>query len=53
MTLPDIDYGDAVRLGIIVPSGNVIAEPQIRAMLPRGVSPLFTRLALQIGRAHV
>lgn len=47
MTLPDIDYGDAVRLGIIVPSGNVIAEPQIRAMLPRGVSPLFTRLALR------
>ncbi|MGI4945018.1 MAG: maleate cis-trans isomerase family protein [Janthinobacterium lividum] len=42
-----IDYGDRLRLGIIVPSGNVIAEPQIRAMLPPGVSPLFTRLALR------
>ena len=42
-----IDYGDRLRLGIIVPSGNVIAEPQIRAMLPAGVSPLFTRLALR------
>lgn len=42
-----IDYGDALRLGFIVPSGNVIAEPQIRAMLPAGVLPLFTRLALR------
>jgi maleate cis-trans isomerase len=42
-----IEYGDRLRLGIIVPSGNVIAEPQIRAMLPSGVSALFTRLALR------
>jgi maleate cis-trans isomerase len=42
-----IDYGDRLRLGVIVPSGNVIAEPQIRAMLPPGVSALFTRLALR------
>ena len=42
-----IDYGDRLRLGFIIPSGNVIAEPQIRAMLPPGVSPLFTRLALR------
>ena len=47
ITRPAIDYGDTLRLGIIVPSGNVIAEPQIRAMLPTGVSPLFTRLALR------
>lgn len=45
--VPPIDYGDRLRLGIIIPSGNVIAEPQIRAMLPPGVSPLFTRLALR------
>lgn len=42
-----IDYGDRLRLGIIVPSGNVIAEPQIRAMLPAGVGALITRLALR------
>jgi maleate cis-trans isomerase len=44
---PDIDYGDQFRAGIIVPSGNVVAEAEIRAMLPRGVAPLFTRLALR------
>ena len=43
----DIDYGDQFRAGIIVPSGNVAAEAEIRAMLPRGVAPLFTRLALR------
>jgi maleate isomerase len=42
-----IDYGDQLRLGVIVPSGNVIAEPQIRAMLPPGTGALFTRLALR------
>ncbi|HQT80485.1 MAG TPA: hypothetical protein PLD10_25880 [Rhodopila sp.] len=42
-----IDYGDRLRLGFIVPSGNVIVEPQIRAMLPGGVGALFTRLALR------
>ncbi|SEQ28486.1 maleate isomerase [Faunimonas pinastri] len=44
---PTIDYGDRLRMGIIVPSGNVVAEPQIHAMLPAGVSALFTRLALR------
>lgn len=44
---PTIDYGDDLRLGIIIPSGNVVAEPQIRAMLPEGVGALFTRLALR------
>jgi maleate isomerase len=29
------------------PSGNSVAEPEIRAMLPRGVSALVTRLALR------
>jgi len=42
-----IEYGDRLRLGIIVPSGNVIAEPQFRAMLPAGVGALITRLALR------
>jgi maleate cis-trans isomerase len=46
-TPPVIDYGDRLRLGIIVPSGNVVAEPQIHAMLPSGVSALVTRLALR------
>ncbi|HEX2942206.1 MAG TPA: hypothetical protein VHO91_14250 [Rhodopila sp.] len=42
-----IDYGDRLRVGFIVPSGNVVVEPQIRAMLPAGVGALFTRLALR------
>jgi maleate cis-trans isomerase len=42
-----IDYGERARLGIIVPSGNVIAEPQIHAMLPPGVAAYVTRLPLQ------
>ena len=42
-----IDYGEQLRLGVILPSGNVIAEPQIRAMLPRGVAAYVTRLALR------
>ena len=42
-----IEYGDQLRLGVIVPSGNVIAEAQIRAMLPAGASALITRLALR------
>ena len=42
-----IDYGHRLRAGIIVPSGNAVAEPEIRAMLPEGVSALITRLALR------
>jgi maleate cis-trans isomerase len=42
-----IDYGERLRLGLILPSGNVIAEPQIRAMLPPGVGFYVTRLALR------
>lgn len=44
---PAIDYGERLRLGVIVPSGNVIAEPQIRAMLPPGIGFHVTRLALR------
>lgn len=41
-----IDYGDRGRIGLLVPSGNSIAEPEIHAMLPEGVTALVTRLAL-------
>ena len=40
------DYGDRARLGVIVPSGNYVAEPEIHAMLPAGVAALVTRLPL-------
>ena len=42
-----IDYGERLRLGVILPSGNVVAEPQIRAMLPPGAAAYVTRLALR------
>ena len=42
-----VDYGDRLRAGIIIPSGNPVAEPEIRAMLPDGVSALVTRLPLR------
>lgn len=42
-----IDYGDTARLGLIMPSGNSIAEPELRAMLPEGVGMLVTRLPLR------
>jgi maleate isomerase len=45
--MPDIDYGGRLRAGVLVPSGNSVAEPEIRAMLPPGVSTLVTRLALR------
>jgi len=41
-----IDYGDRARIGLLVPSGNVVAEPEIHAMLPAGVTALVTRLEL-------
>lgn len=41
-----IDYGDRLRAGILIPSGNSVAEPELRAMLPSGVSMLVTRLPL-------
>jgi maleate isomerase len=42
-----IDYGSRLRAGLLVPSGNSVAEPEIRAMLPKEVSTLVTRLALR------
>lgn len=40
------EYGDRARLGVITPSGNTVAEPEIHAMLPAGVAALVTRLPL-------
>jgi maleate isomerase len=42
-----IDYGARLRIGVILPSGNGVAEPQIRAMLPPDVGFYVTRLALR------
>jgi len=42
-----IDYGGRLRIGMLIPSANVIVEPQVRAMLPAGVSVHFTRLPLR------
>lgn len=41
-----IDYGERLRIGMLVPSGNVIIEPQVNAMLPQGVALYATRLPL-------
>ncbi len=43
---PHIEYGDRFRIGMLVPSGNIVAEPQVKAMLPPGVSVYSTRLPL-------
>jgi maleate isomerase len=45
--MPQIDYGSRLRAGVLVPSGNSVAEPELRAMLPPDVSMLVTRLALR------
>jgi maleate isomerase len=42
-----IAYGDTARLGVLVPSGNSVAEVELRAMLPPCVAMLVTRLALR------
>jgi len=39
-------YGTC-RLGVLVPSGNSVAETELRAMLPDDVTMLTTRLALR------
>jgi maleate isomerase len=49
-TLPAINYGLRAKLGMLLPSSNTIAEPQIAAMLPPGVSLHTTRLRLRDGR---
>src|SRR5271170_1845005 len=44
-----INYGLRARLGMMFPSSNTIAEPQMNAMLPPGVSLHATRLRLRDG----
>jgi maleate isomerase len=46
LSRPVIDYGDRLRAGVLIPSGNSVAEPELRAMLPIGSSMLVTRLPL-------
>ncbi len=46
MTHQAIDYATRARLGVLVPSGNTVAEPELRAMLPAGVGLFVTRLKL-------
>jgi maleate isomerase len=41
-----IDYGDRLRIGAILPSGNTSVEPELTAMVPPGVRFFFTRAAL-------
>lgn len=43
---PEIKLGWRMRLGILQPSVNTVAEPQFQAMLPDGVSIHATRLKL-------
>jgi maleate isomerase len=47
---PPINYGLRAKFGMMLPSSNTIAEPQIGAMLPPGVSLHTTRLRLRNGR---
>jgi len=39
-------YGSRARLGILLPSGNAAAEPELAALMPEGVSLHTTRLKL-------
>jgi maleate isomerase len=40
------NYGYHAKIGVIIPSGNITAEPQLQALLPPGVSIHTTRLKL-------
>jgi maleate isomerase len=46
-SFPAIDYGSRLRAGVLIPSGNSVAEPELRAMLPPQASMLVTRLPLR------
>jgi maleate isomerase len=48
-----IKYGTRAKIGMMLPSVNSIAEPQINAMLPHGVSLHTTRLRLVGGGGHM
>ncbi len=47
MNLKDGQYGSICRIGLIVPSLNVIIEPEFNKMAPEGVSVHATRMLLQ------
>lgn len=47
-----MQYGTRARLGMILPSVNRAAEPQVTAMLPDGVSLHTTRMRLQSTDEH-
>ena len=42
-------YGWRARLGIILPSGNIVTEPEFNLMTPEGVSCHYQRFALASG----
>src|SRR5471030_2810839 len=46
-SFPAIDYRSRLRAGVLIPSGNSVAEPELRAMLPAQASMLVTRLPLR------
>lgn len=43
------NYGSRAKLGMMLPAVNTVAEPQMSAMLPEGVSLHVTRLMLEPG----
>lgn len=45
-TIRSINYGTRAKIGMMFPSANFVAEPQMNAMLPAGVSLHATRLHL-------
>jgi arylmalonate decarboxylase len=47
VNLKDGQYGSICRIGLIVPSLNVIIEPEFNKMAPEGVSVHATRMLLQ------
>lgn len=47
-----IDYGSAGRVGLLIPSVNRAAEPQLRVMLPKSIGLAVTRLRLRDASEH-
>ncbi|HBK81379.1 MAG TPA: decarboxylase [Nitrospinae bacterium] len=47
MDLKDGQYGSICRVGLVVPSLNVVIEPEFHKMSPEGVSVHATRMLLQ------
>ncbi|CAG9263208.1 maleate cis-trans isomerase family protein [Paraburkholderia caribensis] len=47
MTEDSIAYGNRARIGVLLPSGNISAEAELRAMLPYDVGVHVTRLPLK------